>query len=156
VPPPFVQDLLAPAFRTAGLSLLASALGRRHFVTDSLLKSTGSDVPPWSRRVYRKLMGNPAHVGAVLQLMAAWDPDPVSRRLPEVDVPGLVIAGEADHWIPMKDVTAAVDRLPDVELHVLPGRGHVLHEEAPREVFTLLHPFLRKHLLPEPNDTPVG
>jgi pimeloyl-ACP methyl ester carboxylesterase len=73
-----------------------------------------------------------------------------------VDIPGLVIAGQDDHWIPMTDVQAAVDRLPDVELHVLPDCGHLLHEEAPREVSALLRPFLRKHLLPEANDTPGG
>lgn len=146
-PPRAVQELLAPVFRSSGLSLVASALGGRRLVTDLLLESTGSAVPDWSRTLYRRLMANPAHVGSVLRLMASWDPDPVARRLGEVGVPGLVVAGQADQWIPLGDVNAAVEALSEVEFHVVPGLGHLLHEEAPQQVFELLAPFLRTHLL---------
>lgn len=147
LPPRVVQELLAPVFRSSGMSRLASALGGRKLVTDLLLESTGSAVPDWSRTLYRRLMANPAHVGSVLRLMSSWDPDPVARRLGEVDVPGLVLTGDADQWIPLSDVKAAVDALTDVEFHVMPGLGHLLHEEAPQQIFELLEPFLRTQLL---------
>ncbi len=160
-PPPVIQDLLAPVFRSSGLAVLSAALGRRGRIADALLSTTGSQVPPESRDLYRRLVGNPAHVGSVLRLMAGWDPDPVTRRLDEVDVPGLVLAGDRDGWIPMSDVHAAVDRLPDVTLRVLPGRGHLLHEEVPDRVLELLLPFLRRHIdgpgREEPSaDRPLG
>ena len=142
-PPPVVQDLLAPLFRSPALALLSAAVGRRGRIADALLSSTGSRVPPESRDIYRRLVGNPAHVGSVLRLMAGWDPDPVTRRLGEVHVPGLVVAGDRDGWIPMADVHEAVARLPAVTLHVLPGRGHLIHEEVPERVLELLLPFLR-------------
>jgi pimeloyl-ACP methyl ester carboxylesterase len=46
----------------------------------------------------------------------------------------------------MVDVHAAVERLPEVTLRVLPGRGHLLHEEVPDRVLELLLPFLRAHI----------
>lgn len=156
-PPPIIQDLLAPVFRSTGLALLSAAFGRRGRIADALLSSTGSQVPPESRDIYRRLVGNPAHVGSVLRLMAGWDPDPVTRRLGEVHVPGLVVAGDRDGWIPMKDVHEAVDRLPDVTLQVLPGRGHLLHEEVPERVLELLLPFLHRHIdRPERPDSEAG
>ncbi|MEJ2539380.1 MAG: alpha/beta fold hydrolase [Gemmatimonadota bacterium] len=144
-PPPVIQDLLAPVFRTTGLAFLSAAIGGRKRIADALLASTGSRVPPASRDIYRRLVGNPAHVGSVLRLMAAWDPEPVTRRLDGVHVPGLVVAGDEDGWIPPRDVREAVDRLPEVTLRVLPGRGHLLHEEVPGQVLEMLLPFLRRH-----------
>lgn len=146
--PPVIQDLLAPVFRSTGLASVAAAFGSRGRITDALLQSTGSRVPPASRAIYRRLVANPAHVASVLRLMAAWDPDPVSRRLSSVQVPGLILAGEADRWIPPRDIRAALDALPRVESHLLSGLGHLLHEEAPGPVLSLLLPFLREHLLP--------
>ena len=154
-PPPVIQDLLAPVFRSTGIALLSAAIGRRERVSDALLDSTGSRVPPASRSIYRRLVGNPAHVASVLRLMAAWDPDPVSRRLSEVHLPGLILAGGRDHWIPLREVRAAVDALPRVDFHVLPGLGHLLHEEAPSAVLSRLLPFLSQHLEPEA-DAPGG
>ena len=155
-PPPVIQDLLAPVFRSTGLALLAAAFGRRGRIADALLQSTGSRVPPASRAIYRRLVANPAHVASVLRLMAAWDPDPVSRRLSSVRVPGLILAGESDHWIPLRDIRPAVEALPLVEFHVLSGLGHLLHEEAPRTVLRRLQPFLRNHLLPGPRPVTEG
>lgn len=154
--PPLMQDLLAPVFRNPGLAVLSAAMGRRGFVADALLDSTGSRVPGASRILYRRLVGNPAHIGAVLSLMAAWDPDPVTRRLPEVRTPGLLLAGSEDHWIPVREVEAAADALPDVSVRLLDGLGHLLHEEAPGRVLDHLLPFLRHHLAPVEGGSPPG
>lgn len=157
LPPPIIRDLLAPVFRSTGLAFLSAAFGRRGRIADALLSSTGSQVPPASRDIYRRLVGNPAHVGSVLRLMAGWDPDPVTRRLGEVHVPGLIVAGDGDEWIPMEDVHAVVERLPAVTLRVLPGRGHLLHEEVPDRVLELLLPFLRAHIAgPDRPDSEAG
>jgi magnesium chelatase accessory protein len=145
-PPPVIGTLLAPVFRSTGLAFVSAAFGRRPWIADALLDSTGSRVPPESRALYRRLVGNPAHVGSVLRMMSAWDPGVVSERLSQVHVPGLVLAGDADGWIPLEEIREPVERLPATTLEVLPGRGHLLHEEAPRRTMELLAPFLRRHL----------
>ena len=152
-PPPVIQHLLAPVFQTSGLAFLSAAVGRRRGIADALLDTTGSRVPSGSRALYRRLVGNPAHVGSVLRMMATWDPEPVARRLPEVRVPGLIVAGDADRWIPEKEIRGAVEALPAATLRVLPGLGHLLHEEAPGRAWELLGPFLHRHLL-EAGGTP--
>lgn len=58
----------------------------------------------------------------------------VSTRLPEVMQPVLVITGDQDRLVPLADTEQAATALPLSELVVLPGCGHVAHEECPGQV----------------------
>lgn len=147
-PPPFIQNLLAPALRSAGIVRMSAALARRRGVVDTLLRSTGSQVPPASREIYRRLTGNPAHLGAVLDLMSAWTPEVLASHFPDVLVPGLILVAAEDGWIPSDEILRPAAAIPSAQVRFLRGLGHLAHEEAPGRVLGLLLPWLTERSLP--------
>lgn len=69
--------------------------------------------------------------------------DGLGDRLSDVRIPTLVLWGERDRVIPLHHATAALTRLPDVTLRVLPGIGHVPQVEAAPTVATSIDRFAR-------------
>ena len=63
-------------------------------------------------------------------------------RLPEISAPTLVIAGELDAETPVAYSHILVDGLPDAELVVLDGVGHLAVSEAPKTFNHLVRAFL--------------
>ncbi|MFF4649858.1 alpha/beta fold hydrolase [Streptomyces sp. NPDC001380] len=71
----------------------------------------------------------PAAVAWAQRAMAAR---PGSRDvLPAVSVPALVVVGEEDAITPVGDARAMAGALPDAELRIVPGAGHLTPLEAP-------------------------
>lgn len=136
VPPPWVYDttfapLVNRVATTRAFARAAAFVARRAGVVDSLLKSTGSTLPPESAAAYRATAGSSAHVRATLVMMANWDLRPLAERLSDVDVPVALATGNHDQWTPAPALAALVARMPHASLTVVPGAGHVLHEEMP-------------------------
>ena len=50
-------------------------------------------------------------------------------RLASIDAPSLLTAGDADIFTPLRLSIEMHDRMPDSELQVFPGRGHIHHWE---------------------------
>lgn len=67
----------------------------------------------------------------------------VRDRLAEITSPALVIAGELDAETPVAYAAALAEGLPDAELAVLDGAGHLSVSEAPDTFNNLAHHFLR-------------
>jgi pimeloyl-ACP methyl ester carboxylesterase len=63
----------------------------------------------------------------------------------EAGVPALVLAGEADEFMPPAAMTAVADRL-DAETATVEGAGHTVHFERPDEFNRLLVEFLDEHV----------
>jgi magnesium chelatase accessory protein len=122
-----VVDVVARSPLTARL---ASVLGRRQRVIDSLLGSTGSVVPAAQRARYGALLRSPDRVGAVLTMMANWDLADVWADTSRLTVPVLLIAADRDDWVPPRVAIAASRRLPHASVVVLTGLGHLAHEEG--------------------------
>ncbi|MFI6478729.1 alpha/beta fold hydrolase [Nonomuraea sp. NPDC050663] len=53
----------------------------------------------------------------------------------------LVIWGEQDQWLPASYARDYGRRIPGATVHVVPGAGHNVHEDAPQQVNTLLAGF---------------
>jgi magnesium chelatase accessory protein len=104
------------------------------FVLDRLLASTGSKVDDHSRRWYGRLIANPGHVAGALAMMAQWDLPALAARLPGLPVPLHLLVGEHDGTIPPADAARVQALLPGTTRLVLPGLGHLAHEEAPQRV----------------------
>jgi magnesium chelatase accessory protein len=104
------------------------------FVLDRLLASTGSQVTEDSRRCYGRLIANPGHVAGTLAMMAQWDLPALAARLPRLAVPLHLLVGERDATIPPADAERVQALLPGSTRVVLPGLGHLAHEEEPRRV----------------------
>jgi magnesium chelatase accessory protein len=104
------------------------------FVLDRLLASTGSKVDEDSRRCYGRLIANPGHVAGTLAMMARWDLPALAAELPKLTVPLHLLVGEHDGTIPPADAARVQALLPDTTRRVLPGLGHLAHEEDPQRV----------------------
>jgi pimeloyl-ACP methyl ester carboxylesterase len=46
-------------------------------------------------------------------------------------IPILLVTGEDDTWVPATDTSALAARMPSADLAIIPGCGHVAHEECP-------------------------
>ena len=67
------------------------------------------------------------------------------ERLGEIRCPVLILHGDADDVVPVKQARTLKQGIPHAELHILPGAGHVLHREREVEVRALVMDFLARH-----------
>jgi len=109
------------------------------------MDSTGSRLDADGHAHYARLAADPAHVGAVLTMMAVWDLRPMLHDLPRLQPPLQPrlhqVVGSRDGTVPPR-LAVDVNRLvPGSRLHTLPGLGHLAHEEDPAAVACLLREF---------------
>ncbi len=107
-----------------------------------LWRSTHSRIDAGGIACYRTLLKHPVHAGGALAMMANWDLPALREQMDEVGNPVLLVHGVNDPAIPLAWVRDAQGWLPDARLEVLPGLGHLAHEEAPETVAALIAGFL--------------
>jgi len=105
-------------------------------------RSTRSRIDAVGMACYRTLLKNADHAGGGLAMMANWDLPGLKARMGEVANPVLLIHGAQDPAIPLDWAKDAAGWLANVRLDVLPGLGHLAHEEAPGKVAALIAGFL--------------
>ena len=91
---------------------------------------------------YHDLMRAPGVRPAILARLAQLNllpPEPLLRR---IVAPTLLIWGDQDQMIPIANAQDYLKALPNARLVVLPGVGHVPHEEAPAAGLAALQAFL--------------
>ncbi len=105
-----------------------------------LLDSTGSRIDAQSFRRYAELFSDPAHLSGVLRMMANWHLEKLSPRLSQIQQPVMLIAASNDKTIPLRDTYKLQHLLPAdrVTVTVVNGCGHLLHEENPQRVASLI------------------
>ncbi len=101
---------------------------------DRVIRGTGSALDGRGLELYQRLVCCPGHIASVLQMLAAWDLEPLHRALSRLEVPLLLLAGERDRAVPLSQLREVAARLPGARLEVLPGLGHLLHEEDPEAI----------------------
>ena len=72
--------------------------------------------------------------------------DSLGGRLRQVQAPTLLLWGDGDRWIPVRDGARFSRELPRSEFVVVPRSGHNAHEESPERVNQLLLDFLKEGL----------
>ena len=100
----------------------------------------GTSVHDWDRGLWEV-----AQVGRA--------PDPTDR-LDDVDVPVLVLSGDADAIVPPEDSRAVASALPSARYEELPGCGHLIHEECPAAVVASIDAWLTDEGLVEASEDP--
>jgi magnesium chelatase accessory protein len=126
-------------FSPAAQLLAATGLAPRLFarlaagptVVDRLLRGTGSSIDAAGQRAYATLVRSPGHVAAALGMMARWDLGPLEHALPRLDAALLLLAGERDLTVPPAQSARIAGCVPGAVLDILPGLGHLAHEERP-------------------------
>jgi pimeloyl-ACP methyl ester carboxylesterase len=68
----------------------------------------------------------------------------LTDRLPEIEVPALIVHGAEDVAIPLDRATPMEHQLPDARMLVIEGAGHTVNIEADREVNDGIRTFLRE------------
>lgn len=81
-------------------------------------------------------------------LLAALEGLDVSPLVPHISCPALVLLADEDRAMPRAGGEALARSLARGELAVVPGSGHALVVEKPRETLDLLLAFLARHPLP--------
>lgn len=115
--------------------------GARRF----LWNSTRSRIDPAGFECYRTLFKNAEHAGGGLAMMANWDLPALRARMGEVRNPVLLLHGGNDPAIPADWAREAAGWLAQARLEVLPGLGHLAHEEAPEQAAAQIAAFLAGH-----------
>jgi magnesium chelatase accessory protein len=113
---------------------------------DRLLAQTGAQIGAAGRDQYLTLARRPAHVGATLDMMAAWDLRPLLARLSQITVPVLLLTGARDGAVPPRVSVDAARSLPVATAQVIQGYGHLLPEEAAGTIAPLILDFLKAAL----------
>ncbi|HSJ78285.1 MAG TPA: alpha/beta fold hydrolase BchO [Erythrobacter sp.] len=130
---------LVPRIFTGSIDLVGGA-GR------FLWRSTHSRIDDAAIACYRTLLKHPGHAGGALAMMANWDLPGLRDRMGGAANPVLMIHGGNDPAIPPGWAREAHGWLPDAALEIIPGLGHLAHEEAPDEVAALIAAFLAERI----------
>ena len=101
---------------------------------ERLIQNTGSTIDAQGIALYRKLVSNPMHVAAALQMMANWRLEPLLHDLPRLSTMLVLVAAANDRSI-SPDVTRQVREVyPQAMIERVPGLGHLAHEEQPQVI----------------------
>lgn len=133
----FVNPLV-PRIFTGSIDLVG---GAKRF----MWRSTHSRIDPAGLACYRTLLKHPGHAGGALAMMANWDLPALRERMGAVANPVLLVHGGDDPAIPPHWAEDAAGWLADARLEVLPGLGHLAHEEAPEQAAARIAAFLAEH-----------
>jgi len=97
--------------------------------------------PDLLEEMKRMMASQPAEGIAAASAGMAERPDS-SDLLPGIDVPTLVITADQDTLIPPAATEAMASAIPDAELRIIEGAGHMSNLEAPDQFTLLLSEFL--------------
>ena len=123
--------------------IFARMAGPTREVARFMLKSTGSQLDADGIDDYARLFRKPGHIAGTIGMMANWDLEPLKRDLPRLTVPLLLIHGDGDTAIPLAKAREAAALVPGARLEVLPGFGHLAHEEAPERIAEMITVFAK-------------
>lgn len=134
----FARSSLVPRFFARGARKDPRSVKR-------MADGTGSRLTPEGIALYRLLISYPGHLAAALNMMANWDLEPLARELPQLRSDFVLVGFGEDRMVPPTDAERAQRLLPEARLQLLPGLGHLGHEENPRLILELI---LREAITP--------
>ena len=79
-------------------------------------------------------------------MMADWDLESLHRDLPRLRTRMLLVHGDRDAAIPLSSVRQAARVVDGARLVILPGLGHLAHEERPALAAGAITAFLEETL----------
>lgn len=124
------DEALASGLVAHGMEVFAESWGRMELWAGD---------PPHVLATQREelLAADPDGLAAALTGIGAGAMEPLWDRLGELPMPATIVAGERDvRYVAIAE--RLVRELPDAELVVVPGAGHGLLRERPREIAALL------------------
>jgi magnesium chelatase accessory protein len=105
---------------------------------ERLIQNAGSKIEPQGIELYRKLVSSPAHVASALRMMANWRLEPLLHDLPRLETRLLLIAAANDRSVSPEVTRQVQEIVPEATIELLPGLGHLAHEEQPQLIANLI------------------
>lgn len=139
--PPLARALAGSALLAR---LLAQQTGSRASVA-RLLAGTGSRLDARGVELYARLVSDPRHVAGALCMMGHWDLDAFERELPKLAVPLVLVVAENDRIVAPAQADRIKRRVATASIVVVPGLGHLAHEENPRLIAAELTTIFAVH-----------
>lgn len=131
----------ADAMRRRGAEL--AELGPRAFAHERAPRLVSPTGPAAMVELARTTMAAsirlPGYAQAAVSMAETWL---ATDDLARVAAPTLIICGSDDQVTGLPESTALAEAIPDAELHVVPGAGHLANVEAPDVVNTLVRNWL--------------
>lgn len=111
-----------------------------------LIDSTGSKLSSEQLDFYQRAFSSSDHVEGTLAMMANWNLNDMKSMLQLLDLPVLQIIGENDGTIDPSVSEKTNKLLSFVEKCGFEGKGHLVHEESPKEVAEVILEFVCKNI----------
>jgi pimeloyl-ACP methyl ester carboxylesterase len=141
-----------PGVLKAARSRIVGAIATRfrsRWITERILRSTYADprkVTEADVDQYYAPVPAPDYGRALRGVLREFRFDTLVGRLGALQTPTLVVWGDADRWIPVRDGGRLARELPRGAFVVVARTGHAAAEESPDEVNRLLIGFLKEGL----------
>jgi len=120
----------------------AAYLGKKLFSLPGLKK-----LYPFSQKLIYKLAGTRDYYladGIMKEVMKKiWEEGDLMSALEKIKIPTLILWGERDDVLPLKDAYLIKEKIRDSELKIVPKARHSPHREAPEELAAFILQFLR-------------
>jgi pimeloyl-ACP methyl ester carboxylesterase len=121
------------------VSSLPPDVALRRLVENALAAGAPSELVD---RIVEYRTANPPDLAGWQALAAAGLGHDALGRLGRISTPTLVVHGTGDRVIDHRNARLLASRLPDAELELLPGRGHLLFWEDPEGFARLVREFV--------------
>jgi len=112
---------------------------------ERIIAGTGSRLDAVGLDLYSRLVGDPGHVAAAFAMMGNWDLHSFERELGSLTAPLTLLVGDRDLAVPPSQAQHVQAMVRHCELRILPGLGHLAHEEAPGVVLPIVRTALASH-----------
>ncbi len=127
--------LFGPAAKLAAINPLSAwataRMAARPGAVAQWVARTGSTLDAPGLALYARVLGDTGHVHGVLSMMAAWRIKPLAERLPQLQHPVFMAIGTQDQTVPPALAEEARRRMPQAQVWLQAGLGHLAHEEDP-------------------------
>ena len=152
-PKAFISGLTAFYYRLGaalpnriGYALLGSSLITR-FVTVQMAITRDPKLRKWIHHQHTTYFSRFSDRDTLSDAFRASTVHWVTEYAADVHVPTLLIAADKDQITTVADEQKLADTLPNAELHVIEGVGHLIHYEKPAEAAALIENFVAEHRL---------
>lgn len=130
-PTRFLSPMAKLLARTPGFPHLVSRLAGDDHAVQRFIGGLGSKLDDEGASMYGALVRDHRHVAGAVAMMAGWDLDRTYAEMSSLKPPPLLIVGGDDRAIPPRQARRVAERVPGTEVVVMPGLGHLAHEEQP-------------------------
>ena len=130
--------------RHLGLALLRSPLIVR-IMSETMAKTADRDLRRFIHGQHSAYFSAFASRDSLLESFTASVSSHVAEVAGRLTLPVLLIAGEKDEIAVLPDQRRLAALLPDGELKVIPGVGHLIHYETPEPAASFIRSFLKDH-----------